>query len=155
MKKTAFKLKSGNNTSFKMMGSSPMHKNGFFSDFKKEISDNVISRSKAWKKTKPVRRVVGKVGKGLWKFGMSWPVLSFEATKEISKGIGVDTDVLFRAKNWGFDINNPKGIKKGIQEGIKFQKNKNIRKFNIFSPDPLNLKGPRPGSDEWKNQFKS
>ena len=46
-------------------------------------------------------------------------------------------------------------VKKGIKEGIKFQKNKNIRKFNIFSPDPLNLKGPRPGSDEWKNQFKS
>ena len=50
MKKSGFKLRSGN---------SPMKQN-FFKDFAKEMSDNRITRSKAWKATKGLRRFGGR-----------------------------------------------------------------------------------------------
>ena len=62
MKKSGFKLRSGN---------SPMKQN-IFKDFKKEMSDNPITRSKAWKKTKSARQVAKKWGGRLFNIGTAF-----------------------------------------------------------------------------------
>ena len=114
-------------------------------DFKKEISNNPITRSKAWQATKPARKFVGKWGGralgwwgvGAYEAGKSIHTLATKGPKETGAYKTAETmKPFFRVKNWG-------------------KQNKNKKQFNILSPDPFGLKGPEIGSKEWENQFKN
>ena len=113
-------------------------------DFKTELYDNPIAKSKAWKVTKPVRKFVGKCGGralgwqgyALYEAGKSAHTVVTKGPKETTAyKTGETIKPFVRVKNWT-------------------KRDKSKKQFNILSPDPFNLKGPQPGSEEWKNQFK-